>query len=106
MYVSGPTTSSFDSIHRISKSGEVEVFYRGLGRPQGLAFDDVGRLYVASSLAGRRGVIRIGADRNAELFLSGPGIVGLAFTPSRAIVLATQSALFRVDVDIPGRPLP
>ena len=106
LYVSGPTTSSFDSIHRISKSGEVEVFYRGLGRPQGLAFDDVGRLYVAASLAGRRGVIRIGADRNAELFLSGPGIVGLAFTPSRAIVLATQSALFRVDVDIPGRPLP
>jgi sugar lactone lactonase YvrE len=106
LYVSGPTTSSFDSIHRISKAGEVEVFYRGLGRPQGLAFDSAGRLYVAASLAGRRGVIRIGADRNAELFLSGPGIVGLAFTPSRAIVLATQNALFRVDVDIPGRPLP
>jgi sugar lactone lactonase YvrE len=106
LYVSGPTTSSFDSVHRVAKSGEVEVFYRGLGRPQGLAFDDAGRLYVAASLAGRRGVIRIDADRSAQLFLSGPGIVGLAFTPSRSIVLTTHNALFRVDVDIPGRPLP
>jgi hypothetical protein len=82
------------------------VFYRGLGRPQGLAFDEAGRLYVAASLAGRRGVIRIDAERSAQLFLSGPGIVGLAFTPSRSIVLTTHNALFRVDVDIPGRPLP
>lgn len=106
LYVSGPTTSSFDSIHRIAKSGEVEVFYRGLGRPQGLAFDVAGHLYVAASLAGRRGVIRIDAERTAQHFLSGPGIVGLAFTPSRAIVLTTHNALFRVDVDIAGRPLP
>jgi len=105
LYVSGPTTSSFDSVHRIAKSGEVEVFYRGLGRPQGLAFDAEGRLYVAASLAGRRGVIRIDQDRNAQHFLSGPGIVGLAFTPSRAIVLTTHNALFRVDLDIAGRPL-
>ena len=103
LYVSGPTTSSFDSIHRISKSGEVEVFYRGLGRPQGLAFDADGRLYVAASLGGRRGVIRIDESRTPQQFLSGPGIVGLAFTPSRAIVLTTHNALFRVDVGIAGR---
>ncbi len=29
LYVSGPTTSSFDAVHRISEHGEVEVFYRG-----------------------------------------------------------------------------
>src|SRR5215831_18845129 len=78
LYVSGPTTSSFDSIYRISHTGEVEVFYRGLGRPQGMAFDEEDRLYVAASLGGRKGVVRINADRDAELFLSGPGIVGLA----------------------------
>ncbi len=106
LYVSGPTTSSFDSVFRISKAGEVETFYRGLGRPQGLAFDADGRLYVAASLAGRRGIIRIDKSRKPEQFLSGPGIVGLAFTPSRAIILATHNALFRVDVEIAGRPLP
>jgi len=47
LYVSGPTTSSFDSVHRISEQGEVEVFYRGLGRPQGIAFDEDGNLYIA-----------------------------------------------------------
>src|SRR5271157_587270 len=105
LYVAAPTTSSFDSIHRISHNGEVEVFYRGLGRPQGMAFDEEGRLYVAASLSGRKGVVRIDPDRRAELFLSGPGIVGLAFTPSRAMVVATTNALYRVDVGIKGRPL-
>ena len=106
LYVTGPTTSSFDVVYRISKAGEVESFYRGLGRPQGMAFDAEGRLYVAASLGGRRGIIRIDKSRRPEQFLSGPGIVGLAFTPSRAVVLATHNALFRVDVEIPGRPLP
>src|SRR5215471_9070081 len=59
LYVTGPTTSSFDSIARISKDGHVSRFYRGLGRPQGMAFDVNGNLYVAASLAGRRGVARI-----------------------------------------------
>ena len=103
LYVTGPTTSSFDSVHRISKAGEVSTFFRGLGRPQGLAFDAEGRLYVAASLAGRRGIIRINKQGQPEQFLSGPGIVGLAFTPSRALILSTNNSLFRVEVDIAGR---
>ena len=105
LYVSGPTTSSFDSIYRISHTGEVDVFYRGLGRPQGLAFDADNRLYVAASLGGRKGVVRIGMDGQPELFLSGPGIVGMAFTPSRSMVVTTTNAVYRVDVDIKGRLL-
>ncbi len=105
LYVTGPTTSSFDAVYRISPPGDVEVFYRGLGRPQGLAFDAAGNLYVAASMGGRKGVVRIAPDRSAELFVTGPGIVGLAFTPSRAMVVATNSALYRIDVRIKGRPL-
>ena len=105
LYVSGPTTSSYDGIHRISHTGEVEVFYRGVGRPQGIAFDAQDRLYLCASYGGRRGVVRIGTDRKPELFLSGPGIVGLAFTPSKSLIVATNNALFRADVNIAGRRL-
>jgi len=104
LYVSGPTTSSYDSVHRVSPAGDVETFYRGLGRPQGMDFDADGNLYVAGSIGGRKGVVRVDPDRNAELFLSGPNIVGLAFTPSRSMVVTTTNALYRVDVDIQGQP--
>ena len=106
LYVTGPTTSSFDSVYRVSPAGQVEVFYRGLGRPQGLAFDAKGNLYVAASLGGRSGVARFTPDANPDVFLSGPGIVGLAFSPSKALILATHNALYRVDAGIEGLRIP
>jgi sugar lactone lactonase YvrE len=105
LYVSGPTTSSNDAVHRISPAGEVEVFYRGLGRPQGIAFDVDGNLYAAASFAGRRGIVRITPDREASLFLSGPNIVGLAFAPGGDMIVATSGALYRVHAGVQGRPL-
>jgi hypothetical protein len=106
LFVTGPTTSSFEAIYRISPAGQTEVYYRGLGRPQGLAFDAEGRLYVAASVGGRKGIIRIGSDRSAELFLSGPNIVGLAFGPSRSMIVATTNMLYRLDLGLEGKPLP
>jgi hypothetical protein len=105
LYLTGPTTSSFDQVFRVSPAGEVIPFYRGLGRPQGLAFDVEGNLYVAASLAGRRGIVRLTPEAKAELVVSGCGIVGLAFTPHRSMILATNSSLIELFVDIEGRPL-
>jgi outer membrane protein assembly factor BamB len=106
LFVSGPTTSSYDRIVRINRQGEVSLFYRGLGRPQGLAFDREGNLYIAASLNGRRGIARINPDGKANPVLSGTGLVGLALLPTRRAVLATNSALFSVDWNIEGLPLP
>ncbi len=106
LYVTGPSTSSFDAVHRITPDGHVGVFYRGLGRPQGLAFDTKGNLYVSASLEGRRGAVRITPDAKAELFLSGPAIVGVAFAPSKSMILATNNSIYRVDCGIEGRRLP
>jgi len=105
LYATGPTTSSYDCVYRISTAGEVEPYYRGLGRPQGIALDAQGRVYVAGSIGGRRGVVRFDENRKPELFLSGQGIVGLAFTPSRGLLVTTNNSLFRVDVGIAGRSL-
>ena len=59
----------------------------------------------ASSLGGRRGVVRITPEGAPQLFLSGPAIVGMAFAPSKALILATANSLFRVQTGITGRPL-
>jgi sugar lactone lactonase YvrE len=106
LFVTGPTTSSFDRVLRINQKGEVSTFFRGLGRPQGLAFDRKGNLYVAASYQGRRGVVRISPDARAELVLGGSGLVGLALLPGHRAILATSSALFTVDWEVEGLPLP
>jgi len=97
LYVTGPTTSSFDNIYRISPNGDVDVFFRGLGRPQGMAFDVSGDLFVTASYRGRKGIFRITPEGHPTQVLSGPGIVGLAFLPSRELVVATTDSLFRVS---------
>jgi sugar lactone lactonase YvrE len=115
LYVTGPTTSSFDRVFRITQGGEVLVFYRGLGRPQGLAFDRDGYLYVAASYAGRRGLVRISPQGHADIALSGSGLVGVALQPSGRAILATLAAstgvlpatgaLYTLDWEVRGQPL-
>ncbi len=102
LYVTGPTTSSYDGIQRITQAGEVDVFYRGLGRPQGMDFDSSGNLFVAASLHGRKGIVRITPEREASLFLAGPNIVGLAFVPGGKLAITTTSALYSVDAGVEG----
>jgi sugar lactone lactonase YvrE len=105
LYLTGPTISSFDHVFCISPSGEVTSFYRGLGRPQGLAFDSEGNLYVAASLAGERGVVRITPEGRVERVVSGYGIVGIAFTRHQSMVVATNTSLIELPVGIKGKPL-
>jgi sugar lactone lactonase YvrE len=105
LYVTGPTTSSFDAVYQVDPQGHVEVFYRGLGRPQGLAFDVQGNLYVAASLHGRRGVVKLTPDRQASLAVSGQNLVGLAFGPGGTAVLATTSGVLSLAWGIQGRRL-
>lgn len=105
LYVTGPTTSSFDAVHQIDPHGEVSEFYRGLGRPQGIAVDADDNLYVAASHGGRRGIVKITPDRQASLAVSGHNLVGLAFAPGRSAVLATTSGVHHLSWDIEGRSL-
>lgn len=103
LYVTGPTVSSFDAVMRIDESGEASVFYRGLGRPQGLAFDREGNLYVAASVHGRRGIVRISPNGgDAEMAVAGMNVVGLAFSAAGDMVVATNEAVYSLPVGIRG----
>jgi sugar lactone lactonase YvrE len=106
LFVTGPTTSSFDAVYRIDPHGSVSTFYRGLGRPQGLAFDVDGNLYVAASLAGKRGIVKISPDAKASFEVAGQSLVGLAFAGGNSAILATNSAVHHIAWNIAGLPLP
>jgi hypothetical protein len=105
LFVTGPTTSSNQCVHAIDKDGNTSVFYQGLGRAQGMAFDVDGNLYVAASLHGRRGIVKITERREASLAVAGNNLVGLAFLEDGCAALATRDALFHVDLGIEGRGL-
>jgi sugar lactone lactonase YvrE len=95
LYVTGPTVGSFDSVMRVNEKGEVHTFYRGLGRPQGITFDSAGNLLVAAALRGRRGIVRISADgTNAELFVAGVNLVGLAFGPTGDLAVCSTDSVY------------
>lgn len=99
LFVTGPTLNTRDCIYRVSPAGAVDVFYEGFGRPQGLAFDREGRLYVADAIAGAGGLYRFGADGSGpELLISVGGLVGLAFGPDGAIAVASGDTVYRFEL--------
>jgi sugar lactone lactonase YvrE len=98
LFVTGPN----DRVFKIDPNGSVTTFYKGLGRPQGMAFDADGNLYVAASLGGTRGIVKITPEAKATLQVAGQGLVGLAFAPGRSVVLATTNAVHHLLWNIPG----
>jgi len=106
LFVTAPSTSSFECVYKVDPHGTVSVFYRGLGRPQGLALDVDGNVYVAASLGGKRGIVKITPQAKASLEVSGNSLVGLAFAPGKSAILATHGAVHHISWGIQGVPLP
>jgi streptogramin lyase len=104
LYVTAPTLGTNDAVYRISVDGDVSVFCGGFGRPQGLAFDASGSLYVVDALAGASGLYRIrpGAPDAPELLLAGAPLIGLAFDPHGGIALATSEVVYKLAVGLRG----
>lgn len=105
LFVSSPTLSSNEAIWTVEPNGDTRAWYRGLGRPQGLALSSDGDLYVAACLHGQRGLVRITQAGEASLVLAGTNVVGVAFSPLGATVLATNEAVFDVDLGVEGMQL-
>ena len=98
LYVTGPTTASSQAIHAIDRDGNATIFYRGLGRAQGMAFDADDNLYVAASLAGDRGIVRITPAGVASVVVAGSNLVGLCLLPAGRAALATRDAVYDIEL--------
>lgn len=96
LYVTAPTLSPYDSVYRVDRAGTVTTRYAGFGRPQGLAFDASGALFVVEALAGVSGVYRLPESGKPELVLAGPGLVGLAFDPHGGLVVCSNDTAYRL----------
>jgi sugar lactone lactonase YvrE len=104
VYVSAPTLGPYDHVYRVDPAtGTIDRMYSGFGRPQGIAFDSQGALYVVEALAGASGLYRVRSDGSAELVLAGQALVGVAFNPNGGLVVASNDTAYRLDVPI--RPL-
>jgi hypothetical protein len=103
LYVTAPTLAPYDSVFRIDRHGEMSIRYTGFGRPQGIAFDQRGDLFVVEALAGVSGLYRLPPWNNVndvnvvpELMLSGPGLVGVAFSSNGDVVVCSNDTAYRL----------
>ena len=102
LFVTGPTLCSNDAIWAIEPNGDMRAWYRGLGRPQGLALDHEGNVYLAACLHGRRGLVRVTPQGEATLVVAGANLVGVAFSPLGSAILVTSEAVYDVDLGVEG----
>ena len=96
LFVTGPTLATQDCVYVVSGSGEVDVFYRGLGRPQGLFFDSDGRLLVAACWRGYKGLFGL-SDGPPELVVAAPTLIGGAWDSVNSLLyLVDGEALYQI----------
>jgi hypothetical protein len=108
LVVTAPTLATHDPVYRIGRDRMVDVVFNGFGRPQGLAFDSNGALYVVDALAGSAGLYRLDLARpgsEPELILNAPSLVGVAIDPAGGLVLASAETIWRLNCPLtPLRP--
>jgi sugar lactone lactonase YvrE len=107
LYVTAPKLSGFDAVYAIDRDGYEQIYCRGFGRPQGLAFDRDGNLYCAACFEGRHGIVRISPNgEKSEMFVAGMNVVGLCFTRKGEMIVATNEEVYSLPVGIYGVLLP
>ncbi len=97
LYVTGPTLASYDSVYRIGLTGKIDLVNSTFGRPQGLAFDAHGSLYVVEALAGLTGLYRVDESGRVTRVLAARSLVGIAFDPFGGVIVASNDTAYRLD---------
>ncbi|MCX6546324.1 MAG: gluconolaconase [Acidobacteria bacterium] len=102
LFVAAPTLDPCDRVYRISRLGEVKVVSTEFGRPQGLACDAEGQLWVTEAVAGGAGLYLVREGRPRELRMAASSLVGVAFDPRGGLVVASGDTVYRLNA--PVRP--
>jgi sugar lactone lactonase YvrE len=103
LYVTTPGLASHDAVRAVDNEGFDEKYFSGLGRPQGLAFDTEGNLYVAGCFRGRHGITKITiGGLQAEHFVAANNAVGLCFTRKGDMIVATNESVYSLPLGITG----
>jgi sugar lactone lactonase YvrE len=101
LFVTGPTLSPYDHVYRIEPDGKVGIACSAFGRPQGLAVDDGGRIYVVEALAGASGLYRLQSSGAVpEPIVAAPSLVGVALDPSGGLIVASNDTAYRFSGDV------
>ena len=95
LFRQGSEVKAGDPLYRIDPDGAVTTTY-SFGRPQGLAFDPQGSLFVVEALAGSSGLYRLPPQGAPELVLTGPGLVGVAFDREGTLVVSSNETAYRL----------
>ena len=98
LFVTVLTLATQDSVYVVSSAGQVETFYRGFGRPQGIFFHPDGSLMVAACWRGQKGLFAL-RDGQPELSVAAPTLVGGAWDRENSLLyLADGEGLYQIPV--------
>jgi sugar lactone lactonase YvrE len=106
LYVSNPSMSGYDAVHRITPDGEMQAFVTDLGRPQGMAVDNQGNLYVVAYYRGEAGIMKITPQGETSHVVSGVNLVGLALDAMGHMTVVSTSAVYRLNLEALGQSQP
>jgi sugar lactone lactonase YvrE len=95
LFVTGPTLSTVDRVYEIAADGRVTERPERFGRPQGMAVDAAGDLFVVEALAGLSGLYRLTSSGVPDLVLTAPSLVGAAFGPAGDLVVCSNDTACR-----------
>ncbi|OGF64964.1 MAG: hypothetical protein A2Y62_00615 [Candidatus Fischerbacteria bacterium RBG_13_37_8] len=104
LFVSIPDISSVSSIYMIDNFGKSVLFYAGFGRPQGMAFDKDGNLYICEAKVGESALWCLKSTGEVLKIVASPPLIGVAFDQKGNLGLATATSLYKLRLGIYGKP--
>lgn len=105
LYATAPTMSGYDHIYKINSSGQPEIFFSELGRPQGLAFDSEGNLHLVAYYQANAGIFKITSKKVVTYEVAGVNLVGLAFDGRGNMIITSISSVYRLKTGLKGLPV-